>query len=72
MNNIEKRWIYISYFWRCASKEQIEDMLVLPVDLISEYILTLGKELYEKNIWFANKNKKSIIELWKLHQIEKI
>ena len=54
--------IYVSYFWRYATDEQIQDMLVLSIDMIVEYILEIGKDYYNQ-YWFVNKNKKSIIEV---------
>ena len=45
----KNRWIYVAYFWKYANKEQIEDMIFLSIDMIAEYILTIGKEYYILN-----------------------
>jgi len=45
---MNKNIIYVAYFWNYASKEQIEDMLWLSMDVIVDYILYIWKELYEE------------------------
>jgi hypothetical protein len=59
--NISKA-IYVMYFWQYATAEQIEDMSVLSIDMIVEYILEIGKEYYLQ-YGIAKDNKKTIIEL---------
>lgn len=46
---IEQKGIYIMYFWKYASIEQISDMTTLSIDIMVDYILTLWKEYYTKN-----------------------
>lgn len=43
---MEQKTIYIYYFWKYVSKEQIEDILELSIESISEYVLILWKEFY--------------------------
>ena len=47
--NTKNKWIYVAYFWKYASNEQVEDMMILSIDMIAEYILTIGKEYYILN-----------------------
>ena len=44
---MNKNGIYVAYFWSYASKEQIEDMVSLSIDVIVDYILYIWKEIYE-------------------------
>ena len=44
---MNKNSIYVTYFWNYASKEQIEDMLSLSIDVIVDYVLYIWKEFYE-------------------------
>jgi len=53
---IEQKAIYIMYFWKYATKEQIGDMTMLSVDIMADYILEIWKEFYIKN----KKNKLNI------------
>lgn len=46
---IEQKGIYIMYFWKYATAEQIGDATMLSVDVIAEYILEIWKEYYMKN-----------------------
>jgi len=43
---ITENMLYVQYFWKYATKEQIEDMMFLSIFMISEYILELGKQYY--------------------------
>jgi len=44
---MKQKTIYIYYFWKYISKEQIEDILELSIESIAEYILILWKEFYD-------------------------
>jgi len=66
---MNKKVNYITYFWKYASNEQIEDMLSLSIDVIADYILLLWQEIYEqkeKSI-FNRHNIKISYNLEKLH-----
>ena len=47
--NTKTKWIYVAYFWKYATQEQIEDMMMLSIDMIVDYILIIGKEYYQEN-----------------------
>lgn len=46
---IEQKWIYIMYFWKHATAEQIGDMTMLSIDVMIDYILSVGKEYCMNN-----------------------
>ena len=43
---IKQRWIYIAFFWKYVTAEQLEDMLELSMESISDYILAMWEEFY--------------------------
>ena len=47
--NTKTKWIYVAYFWKYARQEQIEDMMMLSIDMIVDYILIIWKEYYQEN-----------------------
>ena len=53
---IEQKAIYIMYFWKYGTAEQIGDMTMLSVDIMADYILEVWKEFYVEN----RKNKLNI------------
>ncbi len=69
---MEQKWIYIMYFWKYATAEQIWDMTILPVDIMMDYILEIWKDHYKENakIKLNMSNKllnSSLISFNKLH-----
>jgi hypothetical protein len=44
--NTKLKWIYIYFFWKYVSAEQLEDMLELSVKSIADYILIMWEEFY--------------------------
>ena len=66
---IEQKAIYIMYFWKYGTKEQIGDMTMLSVDIMADYILEIWKEFYMKNkLNIDNKLLNSkVVSLNKLH-----
>ncbi len=44
--NTKQRWLYIAFFWKYVSAEQLEDMLELSIESIADYILTMWEEFY--------------------------
>lgn len=47
--NTNIRWMYIWYFRKFATAEQIWDLLDLSVESVCDYILEIWKEIYEQN-----------------------
>ena len=50
MNN----WIYVAFFWKNVTKQMLEDLTVLSVDEIRDYILEMWKYFYEKQSHILN------------------
>lgn len=69
---IEHKRMYVMCFWKYARSEQINDMTVLPIDVMGEYMIELGKEYYiqnkkkKLNIDYKLLNSK-VVNLNKLH-----
>ena len=62
--SIEKKSLYISYFWKNLSMEQLEDMMELSIESIPDYILIMGKEFYlSDNIVNSGKINKILLNL---------
>ena len=70
--NTKQRWLYIAFFWKYVTTEQLEDMLQLSMESVSDYILAMWEEFYNQ---MENKEYNSVwlLENLKLYlKVEKI
>ena len=64
--NTKQRWLYIAFFWKYVSAEQLEDMLELSIESMADYILTMWEEFYNQ-FYNDSNNSTWLLEHLKLY-----